>query len=200
MFPTFSKSLRGVVTNNFPVRRISPSGYQAVTQWAPNKEIGIEHWSKKKKIHYWWECPATPPLQNPSATAVVSYHLDLLQVSLVRTSNDLSQSNSAHKHPSVTSSKNRELTMLRAWRRLSTFLDKRKDGSRDFETVKDVTDEFVGNIRSAMASEDDLQGITIEICLPERAVSRKNLCLGNWFLMKSLTTVQWKGSKPMFTV
>ena len=65
-----------------------------------------------------------------------------------------------------------------AWTQVEHVLDQLKNESRDFETVKDVTDEFVGNIRSAMASEDDLQEIAIETGLPERAVSRKKVMPG----------------------
>ena len=64
------------------------------------------------------------------------------------------------------------------WTQVEHVLHQLKNESRDFETVKDVTNEFVDNITSAMASEDDLQVIAIETCLPERAVSRKKVLPG----------------------
>ena len=57
-------------------------------------------------------------------------------------------------------------------------MDQLKNESRDLERVKDVKDEFLRNIRSAMPSEDDLQEIAIETGFPERAVSRKKVMPG----------------------
>ena len=55
-----------------------------------------------------------------------------------------------------------KMDYAQAWTQVEYVFDQLKNESRDFETVKDVTDEFVGNKRSTMASEDDLQEIAIE--------------------------------------